>query len=435
MFSKIRYENFHYPSKNLKNKMAIITGIIDQHAEEAAFNWLMRSNAVSEPHYDLADLAALDDRVEANLDGLRIAGDEGWKICKAAMDVEEPGEIFAAGVLAFEPLIAERMDSLLAAVETDDHLKRALISALGWIAFDIIAHPVKRLLSADLAFLRYIGLAAHAVHRRDPGPVLTALLTDQDPLVRTRALKAAGELGRLDLMPTVAAAMHDLDPKCRFYAARSALLLGHAPAVEVLKTQATAPGPFAQRACDLALRKMDIQTGMSWLAQLATDPTLRRIAVAGYGVLGEPGAVPWLLEAMADPETARPAGEAFSMITGLDLAYEDLETDAPEDFEAGPTEDPADANVELDPDEDLPWPAPEMIDKWWTVNRKKFKGGLRHLCGKPITPEHCRAVLASGYQRQRTAAALELALAAPDRSLFEVRAPGFRQQRDLGKGQ
>ncbi len=72
--------------KLMAHKMPIIPTIIEQHAEDAAFNWLLRDRAVSEPHYDLADLAHLDDRVEANIDGLRIAGDEGWEICREAMD-------------------------------------------------------------------------------------------------------------------------------------------------------------------------------------------------------------------------------------------------------------------------------------------------------------------------------------------------------------
>ena len=63
----------------------IIEDIITQHAEEASFLWLMRSLAVKAPHYSLADLAELDDRVEAHLDGLRIAADAGWTICKEAL--------------------------------------------------------------------------------------------------------------------------------------------------------------------------------------------------------------------------------------------------------------------------------------------------------------------------------------------------------------
>ena len=45
--------------------MLIIPSIVEQHAEEAAFNWLLRDNVVSEPHYNLAYLVHLDDRIEA----------------------------------------------------------------------------------------------------------------------------------------------------------------------------------------------------------------------------------------------------------------------------------------------------------------------------------------------------------------------------------
>jgi uncharacterized protein (TIGR02270 family) len=80
----------------------IIQPIIEQHAEEAAFLWLQRDAAIHEPHYSLKDIAHLDDRLEAHIDGLRIAGDTGWEICKAALALNEPGEVFAAAVLAFE---------------------------------------------------------------------------------------------------------------------------------------------------------------------------------------------------------------------------------------------------------------------------------------------------------------------------------------------
>ncbi len=50
-----------------------IKPIIEQHAEEAAFLWLQRNAAIHEPHYSLKDIAHLDDRLEAHIDGLRIA--------------------------------------------------------------------------------------------------------------------------------------------------------------------------------------------------------------------------------------------------------------------------------------------------------------------------------------------------------------------------
>ena len=84
------------------------------------------------------------------------------------------------------------------------------------------------------------------------------------------------------------------------------------------------------------------------------------------------------------------------------------------------------------PDEDLPWPNPELISSWWSKNKGNFKNGTRYLVGKPITDEQCQHVLRYGYQRQRAAAALELAIMNPSTPLFNVCAPGFRQKQLLG---
>jgi uncharacterized protein (TIGR02270 family) len=136
---------------------------------------------------------------------------------------------------------------------------------------------------------------------------------------------------------------------------------------------------------------------------------------------------------MRNPPLARVAGEAFTMIAGVDLAYQDLDCKAPEGFEAGPNEDPQDDNVDMDPDEKLPWPDVALISQWWAKHRAEFQPGVRHLTGKPITVEWAEQVLRLGRQRQRAAAALELAILRPGSPLFEVRAPGFRQQKLLGR--
>ncbi len=137
--------------------------------------------------------------------------------------------------------------------------------------------------------------------------------------------------------------------------------------------------------------------------------------------------VPWLIEQMKIPELARVAGEALTMITGLELDSAPFEGQWPEGFEAGPTEDPEDENVEMDPDENLPWPDREKIAEWWRKNQDRFENGTRYLVGRPMTVEWLNDVLRNGYQRQRAAAALELAIRQPGTPLFEVRAPGWRQ--------
>jgi uncharacterized protein (TIGR02270 family) len=133
---------------------------------------------------------------------------------------------------------------------------------------------------------------------------------------------------------------------------------------------------------------------------------------------------------MAIPELARIAGEAFPMITGVDIAYEDLEGEWPKGFEAGPTENSEDENVAMDPDENLSWPNPEAIHAWWKNHQRQFQPRTRYLPGKPMNPAWPQDVLRNGRQRQR-AAALELAMRQPRQPFFEVRAPGFRQQQLL----
>src|SRR4051812_11825988 len=94
----------------------VISGIVIQHVEEAAALWLLRAAAVTAPHYSLQDLAKLDNRVEAHLDGLRIAGFPGWDIVKQELSWQEPGEFFVAAELAFESNDKLRIDAVLAAL-------------------------------------------------------------------------------------------------------------------------------------------------------------------------------------------------------------------------------------------------------------------------------------------------------------------------------
>jgi uncharacterized protein (TIGR02270 family) len=177
---------------------------------------------------------------------------------------------------------------------------------------------------------------------------------------------------------------------------------------------------------------MSVQEGQAWLKVLASRPETLRLAIQAAGVIGDPAQISWLIQQMENPAIARVAGESFTYITGIDLAYDDLDTDKPEGFEAGPTENPEDENVGMDPDEDLPWPNPQLIEKWWLTHRLQFTNGTRYLCGQPMTIESLNQVLRTGRQRQRTAAAIELAIRQPGTPLFNTSAPGFRQQQLLG---
>lgn len=415
-----------------RNALGIIETVVAQHAEGAAFGWLLRDAAIYKAHYSLGNLSGLDYRVEADIDGLRMAEGSGWDVCKEVFTWKEAGEVFVAAVLAFEKGNTDRIRAVLEAGSNVLEVPRGIVSALGWLSYPQTEKFANIFFGSESVVLRHMGIAACAVHRQDPRSVLVDALGDNDFLLRARALKAVGELGRKDLLPAVVEHLGDEDQKCRFYAGWSIALLGSSAGVPVLCDVAKAGSPYSERACSMALRRMSVPDGRSWISELASDAGLHRLALIGAGALGDPASIPWIIEHMAVPGLARVAGESFSMITGVDIAYEDLEGEWPEGFEAGPTENPEDENVESDPDEDLPWPNAELVDQWWSKNKSRFGSGTRYLLGKPISAEQCQHVLRYGYQRQRAAAAIELAMLQPGQPLFEVRAPGFRQQQMLG---
>jgi uncharacterized protein (TIGR02270 family) len=412
--------------------MLTVESIVDQHSHQASFVFGLRTSAVSAPHYNLSDLATLDNRLEAHIDGLRIAGEDGWQRCCRELAWEESEEVFAAAVLALESGDRSKIDSVLKAATKKPGLARGFISALGWLEYKQAEACIKSLCASQSPAEKRMGIAAASIHRQDPGQALNEALSDSDVLLRARALRAVGELGRLDLVSFIQRDLSAEDTSCRSWAAWStALLVGYASAIEVLQSIAESASPYREPALQIALRKMDLRSAHFWQERMARNPKILRAAVMATGIIGDPSRMQWLIEQMKFAPVARVAGESFSMITGVDIAYEDLDMDKPEGFESGPTEDPKDDNVEMDPDERLPWPNANLIAKWWDKHAGEFQTGVRHLVGKPITAAWAEEVLQIGRQRQRAAAALELAILRPGSPLFETRAPGFRQQEVL----
>jgi uncharacterized protein (TIGR02270 family) len=383
---------------------------------------------VGEPQYALKDLLALDERVEAHLDGLRVAGQVGWELCKANLANAGAGEVFALAVLAFEEGDLRRMrDALNTGCAAPEWLA-GLISALGWLDYGRIARWIGRLLGAKSPLHRTVGIAACAIHREDPGPALALAVEDPDPTLRGRALRAAGEIKRWDLRAAVSAHLDDDDERCRFWSAWSATLLGERYGIAALADLVRQGSPFSERALQLVLRAMAVTEARSLVNSMAKDPRLSRLAVLGAGIVGDPLSVAWLIKKMESPQWARLAGEAFTMITGVDLAYHGLSIDPPTEADARKD---ADDIVPLSYESNLRWPSPVLVEHWWAEHGEEFAPGARYLGGKPVSVAQAIEVLVHGKQRLRAAAALDLALLVPERTVFEVRARGTMQEREL----
>lgn len=410
-----------------------ITGILRQFAEEAAFLWFLRGNIVHAPLYSLNDLERFDERLEAQVDGLSVTGDGGWEICRSGLAGGVAEEVFAPAVLAFVSGDNDRINEVLDAVGENRGKARAVISALGWLPIEHATPHIRRFLGESAPFHRYLGIAASVIHRHDPGQDLNKAVTDSFSLLVARGLRAYGELGQSSELNGLRLHEYltDHDDEIRFSAAWSAALVGNAKAIEVLKGFVTPISPYAENALQISVRILRPAAALAWQRDLAQSPETIRLATIGAGAAGDPVLVPWLIERMKTPELARVAGEAFTMITGVDIELDGLNGTRPKGFNGSPTDDPKDHNVAMDADDDLPWPNADLISQWWETNKGSFPGGIRHLLGKPIATGSLRQILGSGLQRQRAAAAVELALMNPGRPLFDVRAPAFRQRKQV----
>lgn len=410
----------------------IVVNVLQQHADSAMLLASNRLLIVRGPHGRLAKLRQFDQRLSAHLDGLRLAGEAALTMCEVALEAPFPGALFPLTVRALEMRDEARVARMVALSTAAPETAPGLLAAFGWVEPSHLQGTVAALLAGD-SVNRALGVAACAMHRVDLGRTGVRLLQDASPMVRARAYRSAGELGLRELVSLCTAASRaDDDLEVHFWAAWSAALLGDRHvALDCLTERALSPGAHQNRSFRLAVQAMTTSASHQVLQRLAADPKNLRWLIQGSGIAGDPAYVPWLVKQTAEPHTARLAGEALSLITGLDLGAQALDRPAPADFESGPNDDPDDPNVDMDPDDGLPWPDPHKVEKWCAANRHRFQEGQRYFMGAPVTWEHCVDVLRHGYQRQRVLAAHYLCLLRPGTPLFNTSAPAWRQQRLL----
>jgi uncharacterized protein (TIGR02270 family) len=237
-------------------------------------------------------------------------------------------------------------------------------------------------------------------------------LETADSEVRTAALRAATMLGRKELLSRMRESLSSAEPRCRFAAAYGATLLEGSPReMDELRALAMA-GVRAGNACELLARRMSATQAREWHAELAREPTHRRLACRVAETVGDPAMVDWLLAMQHDSLWARAAGVGFASIMGIRLEEEGLDAKAPDlDEEAGDHEE----------DLGLPWPDVARAERFWMSRKAGLRSGERYLGGARLEGD-LASVLRVGTQRVRRSAALELFCRGKIAVLTEARA-------------
>ncbi len=388
--------------------------IFEQYVEEASFLWLLRSVALTQPHYTVGDLAELEQRIENHLDGLLGGPEEAWHVCKDALLYEEPGEVFTAAIVAFKSMEAAKIQVVVESACANRNAMKGLISALAWLPFQLVNSWLKKFIRSKDFNHKYIAISAYGARRVDPVNELDRLLQREDCIadseLYSRCLRLIGELKRNDLQHHVYPALEHKESSVRFWALWSGVLLGDHALVNKLEPFVVNAGQFQERATHIFFRAAQADPVKGCIAKMVKEPGLTRTVIQAVGVYGDPQAVPWLIQKMAMPQYARIAGESFSSITGINLDEKFLAIELPEDIDDLVERSEADETIELDADENLPWPDAEKIRAVWHKHGNQYSLGKRYFLGKLVTPAVLQFHLNQGTQRNRVAASLELAL-------------------------
>jgi len=297
--------------------MRIAASITRQHVELAAFLWTLRDaeSRQDPPHDDI--LEDIDARLEANLDGLSIAGGAAWPFILEQYEASpQKGELFVAAVHALRRREQQRIEQVIAfAGAGEGH--EGLLGALAWLKPDALASTVRTWIASQDAFCRYLAASAYLGHGADPGPRLIPFLQDPDARVRAQGFRIAGRLRRADTLDRLRAGLGDADPDARLAAALACAAMSHtASALAPLKAAVISHSHDAAMALRAVLAALPAREARHWLGELADRPDTRALAVRGVGMLRRREDLPWLVRHMDDAAVAAPAAAAFLEIFG-----------------------------------------------------------------------------------------------------------------------
>ena len=369
-----------------------------------------------------------DNYLKSYLEYLPEITEDLWRKVEALpADKWEAGHLFAASFIALRDNRLRRLRKVVNIALARSRIDLGFISVFGWMPQSIAKDRVHLLLNSKYSKWRRLGMLTAMANHIDCEKFLEKLVNDTDIHLSVLALKSIGKLGYGNLSALLLRSLRSRHEEHRFWAAWSAVLLGNRQAaLETLKGFALVPTPLRQQqALQLILRVSDRQDVDRWIRLVARHNHPLHSAMIGAGAYHNTSWVPWLIESMGFPERAGFAGEAFTLLAGVDLIDEGLMRPRV----IHPSESQLFGSMEL---AQLLIPDPKAVRAWWTANQNRYLKDARYLCGQEITLENCTRILKTGRQYQRAIAALELSLLKAEFPLLETLASSFLQQTWIG---
>jgi uncharacterized protein (TIGR02270 family) len=424
----------------------VLWDIYEEHLEEAAFLWDEWESALVAANHTLDSVAAGPEaRLLAHLDGLVLGGAPvAEKLLLPALAGDEPGRIAAAAWALVQAEGAPRsgdvaatgldpQDAVIDAMTKGEPAQRAAIARALRLSPRADLSRVARLWPDGSPEVR--GVVFDLLRAGEPAWVrqhLEPVLRGGDSIPLAGALRALRQAPDRALVGCVDDALKTELREVRREAMTTGIVFGSAAAWDVCRRSALRAGDTCR--LPLALLATSPQpSDRAVVVSFARDSKVKRHAIWALGFAGDLEAADLLVEATADEKVARAAGEALTAITGVALGGElatPAESNGPAGEETGDDDPPPVVHAE----DHLVLPNPRAIKSWWQGERGRFPPGVRHVFGRPRTPDALRAALMTAPMWRREVMCLEVAVATNLAPAVDVTAWTRDQRRALASG-
>ncbi|MCI0379991.1 MAG: hypothetical protein L0215_20610 [Gemmataceae bacterium] len=370
-------------------KVRLLKDILVEHLEEFEFLWVQRQRVLRSPLYTMRAFAELEERIEAHVQGLLIAGDDLPALVEPGLEGDDPAAVFSSAYLLLrlqtEASGKRVIDAFLQAEGGKlQGLKQALcvglVQALG---------PLQR---AGESASPALAVAAWEILARQnsadkKAAALTAFLKHADPAIRTAAWRALGYSQAPLATDLYRTGVADADPSVAKEAFWTAAWHGQSWILDHVRKIAAVPGipPWDAIYLLAILGKPSDMENMRGISNNQALGPRRFLALGAYGC---PDFVQVFLEGMAskDPLSAVAAGQAFAKITGKNTESDQRVTIPPPDGR-----EPDDFEKEfLD---EVKLPDVEMARAHWKQKEAEYRKGTRWCRGQNLSQGATPALL------------------------------------------
>lgn len=301
--------------------LRFIPDIAEEHFEELQFLWLQRRAALHSSAYTMREMARLEERIEAHVQGLLVLGDDLAGIVAAGLASSDEMPAFAAAYALLRSGAANAIDRVRnALLEAQGKRLEGIREALAHGPAQPLIPLLQSLFVSAPPPLAVAAGEALAFHRalQVSAEQLSPLLRDEAPAVRHGAWRIAAYAGMAMPPALYDIALRDDDPGVKAAVLTAAAWNGYGGWLTYCRALADAPEPGGVAAIAMLAAVLPPQEYKAVTA-LAGLPAFGRARHQIAAAFGHPVMVDFLLGEMesADPATASGAGAAFSRMLGV----------------------------------------------------------------------------------------------------------------------